>query len=437
MADKDTTPETPEAAQQAAPAGPRRNKRAAPTIDLTATEMPPPPSDPAQEPPTATPEPPSELAEGAPASPAGRWPGGAIGAALLGGIAGAAIVMLALVALWLTGLVPAPYAASTETAAQIAALQAQLSELKNRPTAATDTKSIDALSQRVSKIEDTMAKLPASDAGVAERLAAADSAMKSLGVALAALNRRSDDIVANASQARERADAAAKAVTELAASVEEAAKNRSAGISATELDALQKRMTALEQSATAAREDIAKATAADIAARLALSAAALRDAALSGAPFAVELAQAKSLGADDKDLAPLAPFAAAGMPTPPALAQELRTLLPAMLKISGVQAPDGGFLERLHANAGRLVRIRPVDAPPGDDPSAVLARLEIDAAKADIAAALVDLGKLADATRAPAQVWIAKAQARQAALAIARQYAADTARALGPKVEAR
>ena len=159
----------------------------------------------------------------------------------------------------------------------------------------------------------------------------------------------------------------------------------------------------------------------------------MRDAVVSGAPFADELAQAKALGADEKVLAPLAPFAATGLPAPQTLAQELRALLPAMLKISGAQAPKGGFLERLQANAGKLVHIRRVDAPPGDDPSAVLARLEIDAAKADIAAALGDLGKLAEATRAPAQAWIEKAQARQAALSAARQYAADTARALGPR----
>jgi Uncharacterized protein conserved in bacteria len=222
-------------------------------------------------------------------------------------------------------------------------------------------------------------------------------------------------------------------VTDLRASVQDAAKNSSAGISPAELDALQKRMAALEQSAKSARDDIAKASSADIAARLALSAAALRDAVTSGAPFAAELAQAKSFGADDKILAPLAPFATAGVPTALALSQELRALLPAMLKISGAQAPEGGFLERLQANAGKLVRIRPVDAPPGDDASAVLARLEIDAAKTDIAVALADLGKLADATRAPAQAWAVKAQARQAALAAARQYAADTARALGPR----
>jgi hypothetical protein len=417
MADKRTTPETPAGAQPDAPqdagSGPRRKKRAAPTIDLTASEMPspeaasPPQPDP---PPAPAQEPPAEARSGGPISLA----------TLAAGVAGAATVMLVLVALWLTGLLPVHYMASTDTGAQVS----------------VDTKAIDALTQRVSKIEGTISKLPASDAGVAERLADADSAMKSLGIALTALNRRSDDTAATASQARERADAAVKAVTDLRVSVQDAARNSSAGISPAELDALQKRMAALEQSAKAARDDIAKASSADIAARLALSAAALRDAVTSGAPFAAELAQAKSFGADDKilaPLAPLAPFATAGVPTAPALAQELRALLPAMPKISGAQAPEAGFLERLQANAGKLVRVRPVDAPPGDDPSAVLARLELDAAKADIAAALADLGKLAIATRAPAQGWIAKAQARQAALAAARQYAADTARALGPR----
>jgi hypothetical protein len=411
MADKRTTPKTPAGAQPDAPqdagSGPRRKKRVAPTIDLTATEM---PSPEAASPPQ--PDPPPSAQEPL-ADPAGIRPGGHIMATLVAGIVGAATVMLVLVALWLSGLLPVRYMASTDTGAQVS----------------VDTKAIDALTQRVSKIESTISKLLAGDAGVTERLAAADSAMKSLGIALTALNRRSDDTAATASQARERADAAVKAVNDLRASVQDVAKNSSAGISPAELDALQKRMAALEQSAKAARDDIAKASSADIAARLALSAVGLRDAVASGAPFAAELAQAKSLGADDKVLAPLAPFAATGVPASPALAQELRALLPAMLKISGAQASEGGFLERLQANASKLVRVRPVDAPPGDDPSAVLARLEIDAAKADIAAALADLGKLADATRAPAQAWIERAKARQAALAAARQHAADTARA--------
>jgi hypothetical protein len=426
MADKRTTPDAPQDAQpdaaQEASDALRRKKRAAPTIDLTATEMPPPP--PAQEPPPT-------LENDAP--PAGGWLGAHITApTLAAGIAGAAIVTLALFALWLTGLVPIRYAGSTAMRARVAVLEMQLQDLQKRPEA-SDSKSVDALTQRVSKIEDAIAKLPAGDAGMAERLAAADNAMKSLGIALTALNRHSDDIAANASQAREHADAAAKAVTELRASLQEVMKNTSAGILPADLDALQKRIAALEQSAKAARDEIAKASTSDAAARLALSAAALRETIVSGAPFTAELAQAKSLGADEKVLAPLALFAATGVPTPTALAQELRALIPAMLKVSGAQTPEGGFIERLQANAGKLVRIRPVDAPPGDDASAVLARIEIDAAKADIAAALSDLGKLTDATRASAQAWIAKAQAQQAALAAARQFFANAARALGSR----
>ena len=419
MADKRATPEASEGAPQAASEGPRRKKRAAPTIDLTATEVP--PAQPATPP---QPEPPPAAEELAPANAAQAetrpaQSGGAFGvAALAGGAAGVVAALVVLLGLYVAGLLPMQQATSTTTT-QVAA----------------DNKAVDALTQRVSKIEETIKKLPAGDAGVAERLAAADSALKSFGVALAALNRRSDDIAANASQARERADAAAKAVADLRASMQEAAKN-SAGISPAELDALQKRIAALEQSTKAARDDIAKASSADFTARLALSASILRDAVTSGAPFEAELVQLKSLGGDDAVLATLMPLAAIGVPTAPALAQELHTLLPVMLKISGAAPPEGSFLERLQAHAGKLVRIRPVTAPTGDEPSAVLARLEIDASKADIAAALSDLGKLDSATRAPAQAWIAKAQARQAALDAAREYAADAARALGSKAGA-
>jgi hypothetical protein len=429
MADKRTTPETPERAPRAASAGPGGKKRAAPTIDLTATEMPSPPQaaapgsaepPPPAEPPPAAPEPPSGGASDPPAEPAAIPPrGNIIFATLAAGAASAAAVMLVAAALWFSGLLPLRYAASTDTATQ----------------ALADGKAIDALTQRVGKIEETMNQLPAGDTVVAQRLTAADSAMKSLGVALAALNHRTDDAIANAAQARERADAAAKTVAELQASFKAIGPTQ---VSRADIAALDKRVAALESAAQTARADISKiATTSggnDNAARLALSAAVLRDAVLAGAPFADELAAVKQLGGDDKTLSPLAPFAATGLPAAQALAQELGALLPAMLKISDAQAAAGGFLDRLEANAGRLVRIRPVNAPPGDDASAVLARLESDAAKADIPAALTALGKLPDATRAPAPAWIAKAQARQAALAAARQYAVDTARALGPKV---
>src|SRR5262249_18474706 len=127
------------------------------------------------------------------------------------------------------------------------------------------------------------------------------------------------------------------------------------------------------------------------------------------------------------DLAPLIPFAANGVPVAAALAQDLRPVIPAMTRATG----GGNFLDRLQANAAKLVRIRPLDAPAGNDASAVLARVGAAATRADIDGVLADLDKLDTAVRAPAREWIAKAQARQAAVAAANQLAAGSMRALG------
>jgi hypothetical protein len=417
MAEKRTTPDAPkgvqEGAQSDAPADARRKKRMAPTIDLTATEM---PQTSAPEPPPAEPESAPDVEIHPPASD--RAGATVIAATIAAGLAGGAIVLLVLLGLWFAGLVPVRYAATSGTNAQ----------------AAAETRILDALAQRVGNIEAALAKLPASDPAIADKVAAADNAMKSLGIALTALNRRSDDIAANAAQARERADAAAKAVAALQSSLTAAA---SSGPSSAELDALEKRIAALESAVRSARAEIGtvagKSSSNDHDARLALSASVLRDAVLAGAPFADELAAVKQLGGGDTSLAALAPFAATGVPSPATLAHELHALIPGMLKISGTGAPNAGFLERLQANAGKLVRISPMNAPAGNDPSAVLGRIEIDAADNDVAAALADLGQLPDAVRAPANAWIEKAKARQAAVGAARQIAADTAHNLAPR----
>jgi len=381
--------------------GARSRKRPAPTIDLKATEIPgEPQAAPAQES-AAAPE------QSEPDQESGSWqwlwPAPQInGQMMAAGFAGAAIMTVALIILWFAGLVPARYDGSS-----------------------TDSASLTALNERVGRVESATAKTP-NDSSISEHLSAADNAMRSLGIALTALTKRSDEIATSAADARTRAAASEKALTELRNSVQDLSKNTSAGLSPAEVDTVQKRLTALEQAV--------KNATVDNQARLALSAAALRDAVAGGAPFSTELDQAKSLGADEKTLSALAPLAATGVSSAAVLAQELHTLVPALLKASGVaDAPAGGFLERLQANASKLVRVRPVDAPAGDDASAVLARIEVEAAHADISGALADLGKLSEQARAPAQAWIAKARARQASLLAARQLAADTARALGKR----
>jgi len=407
-----------------------KRKRAAPTIDLKATELP----GPGPAPPEGAPPPEQASAPPPPEPPPAAEPGPAphdfvktIAMPLAAGFAGA---MLGGAVIW--GLSPR----SSSDGTQIAALRKQVQELQNRPVpapaAATDTQAVDALRERVGKIEHDVASLPPGDRTLADRLTAADSAMKSLGIALAALNKRNDDTAASAAQAGERAAAAEKAVGDLRDSVQSAKLQAAAAVDAGQFAAVQQRVGALEQSVKDARAQIAQNATTDKAARLALSAAALRDAVATGRPYEAELAQAKALGADDSALAPLMPFAAAGVPSRQALARELNDLMPALIKSAGVQGAPSGFFERLQANAGNLVRFSAINAPTGDKPSDVLARIEVAAAHADIDASLADIGKLPERARQQASDWVTKAVARQKALAAARAFAADSARALRP-----
>src|SRR5262245_10893214 len=270
MADKPTTPN---------PAGGGRRKRAAPTIDLKATEVP--TSQPPDPETTEKPDQTSRAASAETQTESQREPQAAGAGAgypqggtapwqmLAAGGAGAAIMTGVLLALWFGGFLPA----------------------RNGETVGADSTATAALNDRIAKLEAAATRPRATDPGVSDRLAAADNAMKSLGTALTALTRRHDETAAGAAEARARAEAAEKAVTQMRASIQDVAKNASPGLSPAEVDVVQKRIAALEQTA--------KAQPADSPARLALSAAALRDAVLSGVPFTTELEEVKALGADE------------------------------------------------------------------------------------------------------------------------------------------
>lgn len=422
--------------------GAPRRKREAPTIDLTATDVTPAASEPppteqqaASEAPVDAPPPPEEPA--ATVADAATSPEPAASALIAewarqiaAGVAGGGVVAVVFGALWYGGAFSGP---RDDNGAPIASLQQQIDALRNRPAPQGDSSAVNAIAQRVAKIEDALKASPQGDGTTTERLTAAENAMKSLGAALAALTQRSNDAATNAMRAREQAHAAEKAVVQLRGSVQDAARDASSAVTPAQIETLAQRLAALEQSSKSERDELSSVAARGKATRLALSASTLRTAVVSGAPFGAELAQAKALGAADRYTAPLSPFAASGVPSATALAQELRALMPQVAKLAGAPAATGSFIERLQANAGRLVKVTPIDAPAGDDTAAVLTRLEVESAQADIAGALADLGKLPEAARAPAQGFIAKAKARETALAAARDLAADTARALGSR----
>ncbi len=119
------------------------------------------------------------------------------------------------------------------------------------------------------------------------------------------------------------------------------------------------------------------------------------------------------------------------MPPAAALARELSAIVPTMLALASPAPRDGGMLHRLQAGAERLVRIRRINETPGDDPSAVIGRIEVKAARGDIDGALADCLKVPAAVRAPADAWIKKAETRRSALDITGRLAREAFAALG------
>src|SRR5262245_20884850 len=316
--------------------------------------------------------------------------------------------------------------------ARIARLERQIRELSGRTPPAVDPKLVDELASRVAKLEAALsaARWPGADSVVLDRISTLEGAVKALDEKIGVVARRTDEIAVIASDARAKADATAAALAELAQKV---ARLGSPGVQRDDLDALVDQVAALDRSSKELGEEVAKRGAggiADRAGRLALISAALSAAVERGDAYATELATAKALGGDANALGPLEPFAPTGVPSAASLGSELTALVPALTQAAGLAPRDANFLDRLQAGAERLVRIRPIDAVPGDDPAAVLTRIEIRAKEADIAGALAELAKLPAEAQAPAKPWIAKAQARIAALTASRRFAADALAAL-------
>lgn len=329
----------------------------------------------------------------------------------------AAILAAVVAGLWFAGFLPSRKSATppAETVASNATTSAATA-----PPASVNAD----IAARLDKIEHTIqAQRP--EPALGNRLAAAEAENKSLSNSLAALNRRVDDIAAASQSAAKQADAATAAA--------DAAKSADqTNVQHGDLDALANRVAALESAAKTLSDDEAHraANAEDQAARLTIAAAALRTAVESGAAYQAELAAVQSLGVDQSTTAPLEPFAAGGLPSAGALGRELAALTPALQRASAPAPSETTFLDKLEANAQQLVRITPVDAPSGNDPSAVVTRIAIDAAHADLAAALTDIAALPDTAKPLTADWVKKVQARDAAIAASRQIAAAALAAL-------
>ncbi|MGL9619210.1 hypothetical protein QRQ56_14465 [Bradyrhizobium sp. U531] len=371
-----------------------RAKRTPPTIDLEATEVSTQPQEVAVEP-EASPAPdhaepeqaksdqidaePERIDARAPAAPISPWV-----VAPLSGVAAAAVVIAVG---WMLGwpAVQAPPAAPQVTST-----------------------TVDALSGRVAAVEAKAGK-PVADPAMAARIDALEKSANSLRSDIANLRAQSDKAASALSDTKAAPAAAAPdiaALTDRLAQLERASKTERAQLA--------------QQS-----EKIADAKAKDDKPLRFVVAAALLDVAVRhGDPYQSQLSAARSLAAKPDMLKPLDAFASSGIPTPVALSRELLAIVPKLSPPAEATAANAGIVERLQAGASKLVRIERTDGV-GNDRGAIVSRVTAAVVRNDFVEARRELKTLPEAERAPAQAWLDKADARDAALAASRKFADD------------
>jgi hypothetical protein len=276
----------------------------------------------------------------------------------------------------------------------------------------------DDLGKRVAGLETKTNKpaAPVSDPAALGRIDALDKSLAALRSDLASQRTQSDKL--------------ASAVNDLKSAPRDSAGN-------VDLSAITGRIVELERKAQAQGTQIARESekavdakpADDMALRRVVAAALLDVAVRHGDPYAESLKVAKSFSADPDKLKPLDAFAEKGMPSPPQLNRELLTLVPKLSPSPETATTGTSIVDRLQAGAAKLVRVERTDTT-GNDRGAIVARATAAALHNDFAGARRDLAELAPADRAPAQAWLDKAAARDAALSASRQFADEAMAAL-------
>jgi hypothetical protein len=384
-----------------------RPKREPPTIDLEATEV----SSETKSSGEAPPEPEIEpVAEPAPEvakasveeSPVAEPPSRPVSPWIVAPVSGAAAAALVIGVGWLLGW-PAIQPASAPPAPQLSA-------------------AIDGLSARVAGLEPKVGK-PVPDPAAAARTEALEKTVAALRAELAATRAQGEKLASaiNDVKSAPRGDGAASVdlsgIDERIAKIESLMRAQSAEIA---------------QQGSKLADTKADAKPADDMALRRLVAGALLDVLVRiGDPYPVALAATKALTPNPDVLKPLDQFAEKGVPNAGKLSTELLALVPKLLPAAqqSTATTGTGIVERLQAGAAKLVKIERTDTV-GNDRGAVVARITAAALRNDSNEARRELMTLEPDDRAAAQSWLERADARDAALAASRQFAADAMAAL-------
>ena len=382
MADDSDTGSSPDAG---------RPKRPPPTIELTAADVTERPA--AAE--SAAPETPSESVDTAPSDMPPFEPAGEVAAEKSASASPAR----------------APVLVPAAVGAVAGALVAGIAWFGLSGSASSDKADVDALASRIAQIEARPAVAP--DTGLVIRIDTLEKSIAGLRGDLAAAKTQSDRVVADLNQLK-------------------SAPRPAAGV--VDLGPINERLGQIERAtselkSSAAQQNIKPVD--DTALRRVVAASLLDTSVRQGEPYAAALAAVKPLAGNANQLKPLDAFATTGVPNAAALSRELLVLLPKLTPPpTETPAAGAGLMDRLQAGAARLVRLERTDASGAGNNSGAVSRVAVAARSNDISTAKRELLTLSAADRAAVQTWLDKVDARDAALAASRQFAADAMAAL-------
>lgn len=189
-----------------------------------------------------------------------------------------------------------------------------------------------------------------------------------------------------------------------------------------EIAALKSGLAETQQSATAARAELASRIdsaeqklnepANDIQVAKAVAVTALKTAIDRGGPFLAELDALRSIAPDETAVTGLAQDATTGVATRTDLRRDFATVSGTMLDALDQPDPNEGIFDRLVSSAMSGIRVRPVGSVEGDTPEAVVARIEDKLNNGDLKGAALEWDGLPAAAKTAGEAFKAKLDQR-------------------------
>jgi len=269
---------------------------------------------------------------------------------------------------------------------------------------------------RLAVTDRNLGTLEASLSGIQQRVSSLEQADSGAAASdLDALSRRIDE-----------ANSAGSALDARLRLVETALAALDGQSTPSDFDALATRVKALEDSIATIRTDLstiagrldtvaaqeATRTESNKAARMVV-AESFRQAASGSGPFAAELDLVAGLLPGNPDVATLTPLAARGVPSSNDIAAAFPAIARAVLSAAPVAAPEqSGMIGQILSLGQSLVTIRSTEPMAGDDPMAIVSRMEAALARKELVGAMAEYDALPSSAKTASADWARDARDR-------------------------